>query len=141
MAYIARRLKIPHFSAKNKGFTVFISIRDHENLVTELVSVGKLEAGHCSTNLNIHKEVKQMKTDRITKVLLGIIAILLFINLGNSFFSSKSALAVSENQDKGRYQISAWGVKSESAAVHSGYYVLDTATGQVVASKMEVHSR
>ena len=92
-------------------------------------------------NNDINKEVKPMKTDRFTKVLLGIIAVLLFINLMNSFFSSKPALALSGSDDKGRYQISAWGTEAMSAAVHSGYYVLDTATGQVVASKMDVHSR
>ncbi len=82
-----------------------------------------------------------MKTDRLTKVLLGLIAILLFLNLANGFFSSKPALAVSGNEDKGRYQISAWATEAESAAVHSGYYILDTATGEVVASKMDVHLR
>ena len=82
-----------------------------------------------------------MKTDQLTKVLLGFIAVLLFLNLMNSFFSSKPALAVSGSQDRGRYQISAWGTEAVSAAVHSGYYVLDTATGQVVASKMDVHKR
>ena len=82
-----------------------------------------------------------MKTDRITKVLLGIISILLLLNLLNSALSSKSALAVSEDEKKGRYQISAWGTEANSAAVHSGYYILDTATGEVVASKMEVHMR
>ncbi len=82
-----------------------------------------------------------MKADRLTKVLLGIIAILLFFNLLNSFFTSKPALAVSGSEDKGRYQISAWATEAESAAVHSGYYILDTATGEVVASKMDVHLR
>ncbi len=79
-----------------------------------------------------------MKTDQITKVLLGIVSILLLLNLLNSVLSSKSALAVSEDEKKGRYQISAWGTEAESAPVHSGYYVLDTATGTVVASKAEV---
>jgi len=72
-----------------------------------------------------------MKTDRITKVLLGIVSILLLMNLLNSFLSAKSALAVSEDEKKGRYQISAWGTESESAAV----------PGEVVASKMDVHKR
>ena len=44
-----------------------------------------------------------MKTDRLTKILLAMIVILLFINLMNNFFSSKPALAVSEEGDKGRY--------------------------------------
>jgi hypothetical protein len=82
-----------------------------------------------------------MKTDRITKILLGIVSTLLLLNLLNGFLSSKPALAVSEDEKKGRYQISAWGTESTSAAVHSGYYILDTATGEVVASKMDVHKR
>jgi hypothetical protein len=79
-----------------------------------------------------------MKTDRITKVLLGIVSILLLLNLMNSFLSSKPALAIPGGEEKGRYQISAWAVQAEAAKVHSGYYILDTATGKVVASKAEV---
>ena len=78
-----------------------------------------------------------MKTNRIIKVFLGIVSMLLLLNLLNSFFSSKSALAVSEDEKKGRYQISAWAAQSEGSLVHSGYYVLDSATGKVVASKAE----
>ena len=78
-----------------------------------------------------------MKSNRIIKVLLGIVSVLLLLNLLNSFFSSKSALAVSEDEKKGRYQISAWAAQSEGTLVHNGYYVLDTATGKVVASKAE----
>jgi hypothetical protein len=78
-----------------------------------------------------------MKVDRITKVLLGIVSILLFLNVLNNVFSSKPALAVSEDENKGRYQISAWAVQADGSLVHSGYYVLDTATGTVVASKAE----
>jgi hypothetical protein len=80
-----------------------------------------------------------MKTDRLTKILLGIVAILLFINLMNNIFSSKPALAVSERENKGRYQIAAWGVQAQNSEPRSGYYVLDTATGNVVASKSEVY--
>lgn len=78
-----------------------------------------------------------MKTDRVTKVLLGIVSILLLLNLFNNVFSSKPALAVSEDERKGRYQISAWAVQIEGVKAHSGYYVLDTASGKVVASKVE----
>jgi hypothetical protein len=81
-----------------------------------------------------------MKTDRMTKILLGVIAFLLFLNFLNRPLSSKQALAAG-GEDKGRYQISAWGAQAQIAQVHSGYYVLDTATGQIVASKMEVHQR
>jgi hypothetical protein len=76
-----------------------------------------------------------VKTDRMTKVLLGIVSILLLLNLLNSVLSSKPALAVTGGEEKGRYQISAWGAESEGSMVHSGYYVLDAATGKVVASK------
>ncbi|NWG02826.1 MAG: hypothetical protein HXY44_08230 [Syntrophaceae bacterium] len=78
-----------------------------------------------------------METDRITKVFLGIVSILLLLNLLNNVFSSKAALAVSEDEKKGRYQISAWAVEAEGVKARSGYYVLDTATGKVVASKAE----
>jgi hypothetical protein len=81
-----------------------------------------------------------MKADRMTKVLLGIVSILLLLNLLNSALSSKSALAVSGEEEKGRYQISAWAVQSEGSLVHCGYYVLDTATGKVVTSKTETPS-
>jgi hypothetical protein len=80
-----------------------------------------------------------MKTDRLTKILLGIVSILLLLNLLSSVLSSKAALAVSEDEKRGRYQISAWGTQSPDAEPRSGYYVLDTATGMVVAQKMDVH--
>jgi len=80
-----------------------------------------------------------MKTDRLTKILLAMIVILLFINLMNNFFSSKPALAGSEADDKGRYQISAWAVQPQNVEPRIGYYVLDTATGTVVTSKMDTH--
>ena len=80
-----------------------------------------------------------MKTDRATQTLLGIIAVLLFINLANNLFPSKPALAGPESENKGRYQISAWGTQAQNANPTSGYYVIDTATGMVYASKTEVH--
>jgi hypothetical protein len=78
-----------------------------------------------------------MKIDRITKILFGIVSALLLLNLLNGVLSSKPALAVSEDEKKGRYQLSAWAAQSEGSLVHSGYYVLDTATGKVVTSKAE----
>jgi uncharacterized protein YpmB len=80
-----------------------------------------------------------MQPDRLTKILLVIIAVLLAMNLVNSFFSSKPVLAGPESENKGRYQISAWAVQPQNAEPQSGYYVLDTATGEVVAKKTEVH--
>jgi hypothetical protein len=79
-----------------------------------------------------------MKTERITKILLGIVSFLLFLNLLNGFISSKPAVAISGGEERGRYQISAWAVQAEAARIHSGYYVLDTATGMIVASKAEI---
>ncbi len=81
-----------------------------------------------------------MKTDQVTKILLGIIAVLLLINLMNNLFSSKSALAAPESDNRGRYQISAWGGQAQNSSPTSGYYVVDTATVMVVASKIEIHT-
>jgi len=67
------------------------------------------------------------------------IALLLLVNLLNSFLSSKPVLAMSEDERKGRYMIAAWGVQAQNADPRSGYYILDTVTGMVVASKVEVH--
>jgi len=68
-------------------------------------------------------------------------AILLFLNLAHSFLGSKPALAVSGSEEIGRYQISAWAAQAGATVYHSGYYVLDTATGKVFDSRMEVHKR
>ncbi len=76
-----------------------------------------------------------MKTDGIVKVLLGVIALLLLLNLVSSF-QLKSAMAAGEI---GRYQISAWAAQSGTYMHHSGYYVVDTMTGKVVDEKSEVH--
>ena len=81
-----------------------------------------------------------MRIDHVTKVLLGIIAILLFLTLGYQFLASRPAGAAPEDETVGRYQISAWGAQAGAYTHHSGYYVLDTATGKVVDSKMEVHA-
>jgi hypothetical protein len=79
-----------------------------------------------------------MKTDHTLKVLLGIVAVLLFLNFMNNILSSKSASAVSVDRSIGRYQIAAWAVQAQSAEPRSGYYVLDTATGQITAGKTEI---
>ncbi len=81
-----------------------------------------------------------MKTDRGTQLLLGIITVLLFINLVTNIVSSKPALAGPESENKGRYQISVWGAQAQNANPTSGYYVIDTATGMVVAGKTEIHT-
>jgi hypothetical protein len=81
-----------------------------------------------------------MKNDRLLRALLWIITVLLFLNLAHNFLSSRSAGATPGNEAVGRYQISAWGAQAGAYTHHSGYYVLDTATGKVVDSKMEVHA-
>jgi hypothetical protein len=82
-----------------------------------------------------------MKVDRFTKVILCIIAVLLFLNLAHRFFASKPALAVHGSEGRGRYPISAWAGQAGSTVHHSGYYVLDAATGKVVAREAQVHKR
>lgn len=69
------------------------------------------------------------------------IAMLLVLNLAHSFLASKPVLAVLGSEDIGRYQISAWAAQAGATVHHSGYYVLDTATGKVVAREAEVHKR
>lgn len=80
-----------------------------------------------------------MRVDRITKVLLGFIVALLLSNLVNSLFSSRPALATPGDEQKIRYMIAAWAVQPQNAEPRSGYYVLDTFTGMVITSKMEIH--
>jgi len=77
----------------------------------------------------------------MTKVLLGLVVALLLINLVNSLFSSKPALATPGDEQKIRYMIGAWAVQPQGTEPRSGYYVLDTFTGMVVKSKMEIHGR
>jgi len=81
-----------------------------------------------------------MKTDSFTKVLLCIIAAMLFINLLYGFFEIRPAGAAKGNEDIGRYQVSAWAAQSGTYTHHNGYYIIDTTTGKVVDSKAEIHS-
>jgi len=80
-----------------------------------------------------------MKTDLVTKVLLGFIAVLLFLNL-IYHFSADPATAAKGNGEIGRYQISAWAAQAGQSTHHSGYFVVDTTTGKVVESREEVHA-
>jgi hypothetical protein len=82
----------------------------------------------------------KLMPDRTTRLLLALVAVLLCLNLLYNLFGSKVALAVRENENIGRYQISAWAASRDRGYTDSGYYVIDTATGQVIASKGEVHS-
>jgi hypothetical protein len=81
-----------------------------------------------------------MKMDRSIKVVLWIIVGLLFLNLVNSFISSRDAsvLAAGEPGNIGRYQVSAWAAQSSPTSHSYGYYIIDTSTGQVSDSKVEV---
>ena len=79
-----------------------------------------------------------MRADRLTKVALWVVAVLLFLNLAYSFLSSKPAHATAGNQEIGIYMIAAWGSQgAQATASHTGYYILDTATGKVVAKHAE----
>ncbi len=80
-----------------------------------------------------------MRVDRITTALLGFMVALLLINLVNSLFSSRPALANPGDDQKMRYMIAAWAVQPQNAEPRSGYYVLDTFTGAILTSKMEIH--
>jgi len=82
-----------------------------------------------------------MNIDRFTKVILCIIAVLLFFNFAQNLFGSKPVFAVPENSTPGRYQISSWAAHGGGFMLHEGYYVLDTATGKVVDSHEKIHTR
>lgn len=92
-----------------------------------------------------------MKFDKFIKIILGLIAVLLFINLISGHLSSQPVQAeqnselqrryeISYSEGIGRYQITSWAAQTRSAGFHhSGYYILDTVTGKVVGEKNEVH--
>ncbi len=79
-----------------------------------------------------------MKVDSVMKALLAVIAVLLFLNLVSTSFFSGPAHA-DEALRAGRYQISAWAASIGTYGHHSGYFVLDTATGKVTDSHEEAH--
>jgi len=81
-----------------------------------------------------------MKTDNYNKFFLFIIAVLLLMNFLHGAFSTNNAIAGSNSEGIGRYQISAWAAQIATGYHHSGYYVLDTVTGKVVESKSDVHT-
>jgi hypothetical protein len=82
-----------------------------------------------------------MSIDRFIKVILCIIAVLLFLNFAQNLFGSKPAWAVAENSTPGRYQISSWAAHGGGFLIHEGYYVLDTATGKIISRHSEIHTR
>lgn len=78
--------------------------------------------------------------DTCTKILLMIVALLLLVNVSQSLWPTTPAVASDAQNEIGRYQLSSWASRSGPIGHHSGYYILDTATGRVVDSKAEVHS-
>jgi hypothetical protein len=82
-----------------------------------------------------------MNIDRTTKVILTIIAVLLFLNLAQNLFISKPVFAVPENIPAGRYQITSWAAHGGGYIIHDGYYVLDTTTGKVIDRHEKIHTR
>jgi|COG998Drversion2_1049125.scaffolds.fasta_scaffold1158772_1 cobalamin biosynthesis protein CobD/CbiB len=80
-----------------------------------------------------------MKKDKVHKLLLSIVVLLLLLNFMQGIFSDNTAEAQKESQAVGRYQISAWAAYSGVRLHHTGYYVVDSVTGKVVESKSEVH--
>ncbi len=81
-----------------------------------------------------------MKRDVFNKLFLVIIAFLLLLNFMQGIFSTNTVMAEKDNEQVGRYQISAWAAQSGRFGHHNGYYVVDTVTGKVVDSKSEVHT-
>lgn len=81
-----------------------------------------------------------MKTDPFTKVLLSMIAALLFLNLLSGMLSSRPATAEQANNGINRYQLSAWASSIGTYGHHSGYYVIDSTTGKIVDKHEDVHT-
>lgn len=77
-----------------------------------------------------------MQKNFMTACALWAIAVLLFLNLASAFFKPSDAGAQHEGAI-GRYEISAWALPSRGAIHLAGYYVVDTATGKVVARETE----
>jgi hypothetical protein len=85
------------------------------------------------------EEDNAMKIDLLTKIVLGVIAVVLALNFSHRLFIARPALAINDDVGKGRYQISAWAAQSQGNVYHSGYYVLDTLTGKVVDKAADEH--
>jgi hypothetical protein len=80
-----------------------------------------------------------MKGDLFTKVLLSLIVVLLALNLVSNFFNAKPAMALPENSQTGKYQISSWAASIGTYGHHSGYFIVDTTTGKLFDSHEEAH--
>jgi hypothetical protein len=82
-----------------------------------------------------------MKIDRWSRVALWIIAVMLVLNFAHRVLVARCAQAIGTADQVGRYQITSWSAYTGGITFHSGYYILDTATGQVVAKQMDTHQR
>ncbi len=80
-----------------------------------------------------------MKADSFTKVMLSLVAVLLFLNLLSGMLATRQATADEPSSPVGRYQISSWASSIGTYGHHNGYYVLDTATGKVVETHEDIH--
>jgi len=78
-----------------------------------------------------------MKKNIVTVCGLWAVAILLVLNLVTAFFQPGNVFAQKETDVVGRYEISAWASPSKGSIQFAGYYVLDTATGKMVAKHSE----
>jgi hypothetical protein len=81
-----------------------------------------------------------MKADSFAKVVLSLIAVLLFLNLASGLLAARQATAEQPASAIGRYQISSWASYIGTYGHHSGYYVLDTTTGKVVETHEDIHN-
>ncbi len=80
-----------------------------------------------------------MKGDSFTKVMLSIIAVLLFLNLVSGLLTARQATADEPASPVGRYQITGWASSIGTYGHHNGYYVLDTTTGKVIETHEDIH--
>ena len=79
-----------------------------------------------------------MESSRIFKFLI-VAAALVVLALGGLFVLQPAGVFAEGKGDIGRYQISSWASYSGARVHHSGYFVLDTTTGEVVESHHEIH--
>jgi hypothetical protein len=82
-----------------------------------------------------------MKIDRWSKAALWVIALMLVLIFAHRVLIARPAQAVGTADQVGRYQISSWSAYTGGITFHSGYYIVDTVTGQVVAKQMDAHRR
>lgn len=87
--------------------------------------------------VNHRKEMTMLRSRFITTLVASAaVAVLIVATL---FFLRPSGVSAEASGDIGRYQISSWASYSGARVHHSGYFVLDTTTGEVVESHHEIH--